>query len=292
MARMVVDGKAAAADVRAEVKTRVDALKARGVTPGLAVVLVGNDPASEVYVRNKGKAAREVGMAALEERLPHTASTGDVLAVVERLARDPSVHGILVQSPMPPQVDARRVVAAIPANKDVDGFTFEQAGRLQRGEPALVPCTPAGIMRLLAISGVNPAGKHAVVVGRSLLVGKPVATLLLNANATVTVCHSKTANLPAVVGLGDIVVAAMGKTEFIQGAWLKPGCAVMDVGINRQADGKLKGDVEFAAAVERADVITPVPGGVGPMTIAYLLHNTVEAAAAMLEGRAPGTHLG
>jgi methylenetetrahydrofolate dehydrogenase (NADP+)/methenyltetrahydrofolate cyclohydrolase len=284
-----VDGKAISAKVRAEVKAQVDALKAGGVQPGLAVVLVGEDPASEVYVRNKGKAAREVGMDAREVKLPATATTAEVVAVVKQLAEDPSVDGILVQSPMPAQVDARAVVAAIPAHKDVDGFTFEQAGRLLRGEPALVPCTPTGVMRLLQEHRVPLAGRNAVVVGRSLLVGKPVALLLMAANATVTVCHSKTANLPGVIGAADILVAAIGRPEAIKGAWIKPGAAVMDVGINRMPDGKLKGDVEFEPAAERAGVITPVPGGVGPMTIAYLLHNTVQAAAARRAHSAPAT---
>lgn len=291
MSARPIDGKAVAATVRAEVKAQVDVLKARGIQPCLAVVLVGEDPASVVYVRNKGKAAREVGMEAREVKLPATASTADVMAVVKKLAADPNVDGLLVQSPMPPQVDARAVVACIPANKDVDGFTFEQAGRLLRGEPALLPCTPAGVMRLLDHAGVTVAGKHAVVVGRSLLVGKPVSLLLLGANATVTVCHSKTPDLPAHVGRADIVVAALGKAEFVQGSWIKPGAAVMDVGINRLADGKLVGDVAYAAAAERAGVITPVPGGVGPMTIAYLLHNTAQCAAARRDGSAPRTLL-
>jgi len=284
MADVILDGKAVAAVVRGQVKTRVDALRARGVAPGLAVVLVGDDPASAVYVRSKTKDAREVGIDAREARLPADATTQAVLEVVNRFALDSTVHGILVQMPTPPQVDARAVIAAIPAAKDVDGFTF-------RGEPALLPCTPAGIMRLLAEAGVDPAGLNAVVVGRSLLVGKPVANLLLAANATVTICHSKTRDLPAVVAAADIVVAAMGRLEFIKGAWIKPGAAVMDVGINRDAAGKLRGDVEYDAAVQRARVITPVPGGVGPMTRAYLLHNTVEACEALLDKRAPGTRL-
>jgi methylenetetrahydrofolate dehydrogenase (NADP+)/methenyltetrahydrofolate cyclohydrolase len=286
-----MDGKAVAATVRAEVKTRVDALKAKGIQPCLAVVLVGEDPASVVYVRNKGKAAREVGMEAREVKLPITATTADVMAAVTALANDPNVDGVLVQSPMPPQVDARAVVACIPAGKDVDGFTFEQAGRLFRGEPALLPCTPAGVMRLLAEADFKIAGRHAVVVGRSLLVGKPMAMLLLGANATVTVCHSKTPDLPAEIGRADILIAALGKPEFVQGGWVKPGAAVMDVGINRLPDGKLVGDVAYASAAERAGVITPVPGGVGPMTIAYLLHNTAACAAARRDGGAPQTLL-
>jgi methylenetetrahydrofolate dehydrogenase (NADP+)/methenyltetrahydrofolate cyclohydrolase len=291
MSARILDGKALSSTVRAEVKARVDELKARGIQPCLAVVLVGEDPASVVYVRNKGKAAVEVGMEAREVKLPPTATTEEVLAVVRRLAADDGVDGILVQMPVPPQVDARAVVEAIPASKDVDGFTDLQSGRLFRGEPALIPCTPAGCMRLLHHSGVKAAGLHAVVVGRSLLVGKPVSTLLLGANATVTTCHSRTPDLAAHVARADILVAAIGRTELVRGEWVKPGAVVLDVGINRQPDGKLKGDVEYGPAAERAGFITPVPGGVGPMTIAYLLHNTAEAALGRRTGSAVATRL-
>ncbi|MEW5854019.1 MAG: bifunctional 5,10-methylenetetrahydrofolate dehydrogenase/5,10-methenyltetrahydrofolate cyclohydrolase [Myxococcota bacterium] len=291
MAAMVLDGKAVAAKVRAEVKARVDAMRARGVVPGLGVILVGDDPASHIYVRNKGKAAGEVGIDAREARLPATATTADVVAAVRAYANDDTIDGILVQMPLPPQVDATVVINAIPANKDVDGFTFEQQGRLFRGEPALCPCTPAGVMRLLREAGVKLEGAEAVVVGRSLLVGKPVGALLLGANATVSTCHSRTRDLAGHVARADVVVAAIGRTELIKGAWIKPGAAVIDVGINRQPDGKIKGDVEYAPAAERAAVITPVPGGVGPMTIAFLLHNTAEAAEARREGRAPQTRM-
>jgi methylenetetrahydrofolate dehydrogenase (NADP+)/methenyltetrahydrofolate cyclohydrolase len=287
----ILDGKAVAVRVRADVKRGVESLMHDGVVPGLAVVLVGDDPASDVYVRNKGKAAREAGIEVQEVRLPGTTPTEEVLQVVEGFARNHRVHGILVQMPLPPHVDARRVIAAIPSDKDVDGFTFEQTGRLARGEPALVPCTPAGVMRLLHEANVILGGAEAVVVGRSLLVGKPMATLLLGANATVTVCHSKTCDLASHLSRADVVVAALGQTEAIKGAWLKPGAAVIDVGITRQPDGKLKGDVEFHTALGRAGVITPVPGGVGPMTIAYLLHNTVQAAAARTHGLPPATQL-
>ncbi|MBI5497599.1 MAG: bifunctional methylenetetrahydrofolate dehydrogenase/methenyltetrahydrofolate cyclohydrolase FolD [Deltaproteobacteria bacterium] len=289
MAARVVDGKAVSAKVRGEVKVRVDGLRARGVQPCLAVVLVGEDPASVVYVRNKSKAAQEVGMEAREVKLPKDAHTADVVKAVRALAHDDSVDGLLVQFPLPAQVDQRAVVDCLPPEKDVDGFTFVQAGRLLRSEPALVPCTPAGVMRLLAECDVKVAGKHAVVVGRSLLVGKPMGLLLMGANATVTTCHSRTADLPGHVGRADIVIAAIGKPEFIQGAWLREGAAVMDVGINRGDDGKLRGDVHYASAAARASWITPVPGGVGPMTIAYLLQNTVEAAAARRDKRPPST---
>jgi methylenetetrahydrofolate dehydrogenase (NADP+)/methenyltetrahydrofolate cyclohydrolase len=276
----VLDGKALAAQVKQEVAARVAAVKARGVTPGLAVVLVGDDPASAVYVRSKAKDARECGITAFDHKLPADVSQATLLALVARLGADPSVHGILVQLPLPRHLDADAVIESIPPHKDVDGLHPENLGRVSQGRPRFVACTPQGCMRLLALAGVEVAGANAVVLGRSVLVGKPVAYLLSNASATVTLCHSKTRDLPAVVGAADIVVAAIGKPELVRGSWIKPGAVVIDVGINRMPDGKLIGDVEYAAAAERASAITPVPGGVGPMTRACLLENTVLAAEA------------
>ncbi|HVV83789.1 MAG TPA: bifunctional methylenetetrahydrofolate dehydrogenase/methenyltetrahydrofolate cyclohydrolase FolD [Kofleriaceae bacterium] len=278
MTARVLDGKALAATLRGEVARAVAAQAQRGVAVGLAVVLVGDDPASAVYVRSKAKDAREVGITAFDHHLPADTSMAALLALVAKLAADPAVHGILVQLPLPPHLDADTVIAAIPPHKDVDGLHPENLGRVAQGRPRFVPCTPQGCMRLLAEGGVELAGARAVVLGRSVLVGKPVALLLANANATVTLCHSKTRDLAARVAEADVVVAAIGRAELVRGAWIKPGAAVIDVGINRQADGRLIGDVEFAAARERAGAITPVPGGVGPMTRACLLANTVQAA--------------
>jgi methylenetetrahydrofolate dehydrogenase (NADP+)/methenyltetrahydrofolate cyclohydrolase len=274
----ILDGKAVAAKVRAEVAAEAAELRARGVTPGLAVVLVGEDPASQVYVRNKGKAAREAGIEVFDFKLAADTSESALLELVERLNADPHVDGILVQFPVPKQIDALAVQRAIAPEKDVDGLHPESAGRLWGGHPRFVPCTPLGVMRLLAEANVKLDGADAVVLGRSNLVGKPMAALLMNANATVTVCHSRTRALADVVRRADVVVAAIGKAELVRGDWIKPGAAVIDVGMNRGADGKLCGDVAFAAAAERAAVITPVPGGVGPMTIAFLLANTARSA--------------
>jgi len=274
----IIDGKAVAAKVRAEVAIEVQALTAQGVIPGLAVVLVGADPASQVYVRSKSKACREAGLAAFDHHLPADTTQAVLEALVAQLNADPAVDGILVQLPLPPHLDAERILNGITPEKDVDGFHPVNVGRLWTSKPSFVPCTPLGVMRLLAETGVTVAGADAVVIGRSNIVGRPMAGLLLNASATVTVCHSRTHDLPSVVSRADIVVAAIGKTEFVRGAWIKPGATVIDVGINRGPDGKLRGDVEFAAAAERASAITPVPGGVGPMTIALLLENTVTSA--------------
>jgi methylenetetrahydrofolate dehydrogenase (NADP+)/methenyltetrahydrofolate cyclohydrolase len=279
MAR-VLDGRAVARAVRAEVARRVEALRdGRGIVPGLAAVLVGDDPASRVYVGTKEKACAEVGMRSLGRRLPAGTTTAAVVALVEELNARPDVHGILVQLPLPVGIDANVVVQAIAPAKDVDGLTIASQGRLLAGRPGLRPCTPLGIMRLIAETGHPLEGAEAVVVGRSLLVGKPVALLLLERHATVTLCHSRTRDLPAVVGRGDVVVAAVGRPELVRGDWIKPGAVVIDVGINRTADGGLVGDVHFASARERAGWITPVPGGVGPMTVAMLLANTAAAAA-------------
>ena len=277
MSARILDGRAVAAEVLAEVGVRAERLRARGVVPCLAVVLVGDDPASAIYVRNKGRRAAEVGIEARDVRLPASTSESDLLARVDALARDPAVHGLLVQLPLPPGIDARRVLEAIPPAKDVDGFHPENLGRLVIGDPRLVPCTPAGCMRLLAHTGIDLCGKRAVVVGRSNIVGKPMAHLLLQADATVTIAHSRTRDLPRVVGEADVVVAAAGRQGLVRGAWIREGAVVLDVGINR-VEGRLTGDVEFAAAAERAAWITPVPGGVGPMTIACLMENVVQAA--------------
>jgi methylenetetrahydrofolate dehydrogenase (NADP+)/methenyltetrahydrofolate cyclohydrolase len=276
----IIDGKQIAAQVRAEVARAVVELKAKGVTPGLTVVRVGDDPASAVYVRGKRKDSEEVGFASVEHHLPATTSQRDLLALVQRLNADPAVHGILVQLPLPKGLEERPVLEAIDPRKDADGFHPYNVGALSIGLPGPRPCTPAGIMRLLREAGCDPKGKRALVVGRSNIVGKPMAMMLLEAHATVTVAHSRTVDLAGEVARADILVAAIGKTEMIKGAWVKPGAYVIDVGMNRLEGGKLVGDVEYAAAAERARAITPVPGGVGPMTRAMLLVNTLELARA------------
>jgi methylenetetrahydrofolate dehydrogenase (NADP+) / methenyltetrahydrofolate cyclohydrolase len=274
----IIDGKAAAATLRAAVGSEVERFRAAiGRVPGLAVVLVGEDPASAVYVRSKGKATREAGMASFEHKLPADTSEADLLALVGRLNADPAVDGILVQLPLPPQIDAAKVLALIDPAKDVDGFHVENVGRLAVGAEALVPCTPLGCLHLLKRELGDLSGLDAVVIGRSNIVGKPMAMLLLGESATVTIAHSRTRDLPALVRRADIVVAAVGRPEMVRGDWIKPGATVVDVGINR-IDGKLVGDVAFAEAAEVAGAITPVPGGVGPMTIALLLRNTLVAA--------------
>jgi len=279
MTARILDGKAIAQTVRGEVKARVAELAARGITPGLAVVIVGDDPASHVYVKGKHKAAAEVGVTSFDHKLPSETSQADLLDLVARLARDPAVHGILVQLPLPKHIDATLVLDSIPPEKDVDGFHPDNIGRLAQGRPRFVAATPKGCMRLLAESGIELAGADAVVVGRSNIVGKPMSLLLTNANATTTVCHSKTRDLAGTIARADVVVAAMGRARFIRGEWIREGAVVIDVGINRGEDGKLVGDVDYAVAVERAAAITPVPGGVGPMTIACLLENLTAAAS-------------
>jgi methylenetetrahydrofolate dehydrogenase (NADP+) / methenyltetrahydrofolate cyclohydrolase len=276
----ILDGKAVAQAVRAEAARTVQDLRPRGVVPGLATVLVGDDPASRVYVGAKERACIEVGMQSLGQRVSASTPTADLIALVAALNVRPDVHGILVQLPLPPGVDSERVIQTIAPEKDVDGLTAISQGRLLAGLPGLRPCTPLGIMRLLRETDRALAGAHAVVIGRSLLVGKPVSLLLLEQHATVTMCHSQTRNLAAMVASADVVVAAVGRPGMILGDWIKEGAIVIDVGINRLASGKLVGDVDFAPARERASWITPVPGGVGPMTVAMLLANTVAAAAA------------
>ncbi len=278
MTAQIIDGKAIAEKVKAEVAVGVAARAAKGLSTGLAVVIVGQDPASRVYVRNKVAACEKVGIVSTHIELPETTTQAALLAQVQALNANTAVHGILVQLPLPKHFDTNAIIDAIAPIKDVDGLTRMNAGALSLGEPLHVPCTPLGSMRLLAEIGCDPKGKTAVVIGRSILVGKPIAMLLTNASATVTIAHSQTPDLAAVVGRADIVVAALGRPRFVQGAWLKPGAVVLDVGINRMPDGKLCGDVDFASAQTHAAWITPVPGGIGPMTIAMLLANTLKAA--------------
>jgi methylenetetrahydrofolate dehydrogenase (NADP+) / methenyltetrahydrofolate cyclohydrolase len=280
----LIDGKAAAAIICAEVAKKVIGLKqAYGTTPGLAVVLVGNDPASEVYVRNKGKQTREAGMNSFEFHLPKETTEDALLAKIHELNHDPKVHGILVQLPLPKHISEIAIIDAINPSKDVDGFHVVNAGKLATGLDAFVPCTPLGCMRLINEATGTPAGKHAVVVGRSNIVGKPMAQLLLREHCTVTIAHSKTKDLPALLKTADIVIAAIGKPKMIKGEWLKKGVVVIDVGINRvdavHGKTKLVGDVDFDSCQGIASAITPVPGGVGPMTIACLLENTYKAAS-------------
>ena len=278
MSAKIIDGKALAAAVKQEAAQQVEELKARGITPCLAVVLVGEDPASQVYVRGKINDCAQCGIDSRSVRLPETATQAELLAQVKLLAEDPAVHGILVQLPLPAQIDEKTVIDAIPPEKDVDGFSPVNVGRMQIGEPCYLPCTPAGCIRMIESTGIEISGKNAVVIGRSNIVGKPAAMLLLGKNATVTICHSKTRNLEEICASADILVAAVGRAGFVTGDMVKPGAVVINVGINRGAEGKLHGDVDFEAAAEKAAWITPVPGGVGPMTRAMLMLNTVEAA--------------
>ncbi|MDM8202525.1 bifunctional methylenetetrahydrofolate dehydrogenase/methenyltetrahydrofolate cyclohydrolase FolD [Allofournierella massiliensis] len=274
----IISGKELAARIKQRVSGQVEELKAGGVTPCLAVVLVGDDPASAVYVRGKESDCRECGIGSRMLRLPADTTQAQLLEQLEKLAADKSVHGILVQLPLPAQIDEQAVIAAIPPEKDVDGFSPVNVGRMMIGEECFLPCTPAGCIEMLKSTGVPIAGKQAVVLGRSNIVGKPAAMLLLRENATVTICHSKTEDLAAVCAGADILVAAIGKPKFVTGDMVKPGAVVIDVGINRDENGKLCGDVDFAAAEAKASFITPVPGGVGLMTRAMLLVNTIQAA--------------
>ena len=278
MTARLIDGNALARHVRAEVAQRVAALTARGVTPGLAVILVGDNPASQVYVKHKVADCEGVGMRSVLDRHPADFSEAALLARIRALNDDPAIHGILVQLPLPAQIDAQRVIETISPAKDVDGFHVASAGALMIGRPGFKACTPYGCMKMLESIGCDPRGKHAVVIGRSNIVGKPMALLLLAADATVTICHSRTPNLAEVVRQADILVAAVGKRNMVGADMVKPGAVVIDVGMNRKDDGKLCGDVDFDAVRKVAGWITPVPGGVGPMTRAMLLVNTVEAA--------------
>lgn len=279
MPARILDGKALAATVTDAVRERVAArVAAGGSVPGLAVVLVGEHAASQVYVRNKRRTIESTGMRSFAHDLPATATEAELLALIDRLNADPAVSGILVQLPLPKGIDSDAVTDRLDPAKDVDGFHPYNIGRLVQKRPTLRPCTPWGCMRLLESTGESLVGMHAVVIGQSQIVGRPMALELLMARCTVTICHSATRDLPRLVRDADVVVAAVGKAGFVQGAWIKPGAIVLDVGINRGDDGKLRGDVEFAGASERAAWITPVPGGVGPMTIAMLLANTLRAA--------------
>ncbi len=278
MSAIIIDGKRIAQEVRAEWKIRADALKARGITPGLAVILVGEDPASKVYVANKIKACAELGLHSEHIMLPADTSEAAVLAKIAELNADPKIHGLLVQLPVPKHINSDKILQAISPTKDVDGFHPMNVGALVIGNTQLPPCTPFGAMKLLEKSGVSIEGKHAVVVGRSNIVGKPMALMLLQHNATVTICTSKTVDLAKFTRDADILIVATGKAKMITGAMIKPGAAVIDVGINRLADGKLCGDVDFDSAKEVAGFLTPVPGGVGPMTITMLVANAVQAA--------------
>jgi methylenetetrahydrofolate dehydrogenase (NADP+)/methenyltetrahydrofolate cyclohydrolase len=278
MMATIIDGKAIAAKIRSELAAEVAVLKAKGVIPGLAVVLVGEDPASKVYVSMKEKACTDVGIFSAEHKLPVETPEAELLALIARLNDDPRIHGILVQLPLPKQINTDKVLEAISPDKDVDGFHPYNVGRLMVGKPTFQPCTPYGVMIMLKEAGFDLAGKSVVVVGRSNIVGKPVAMMCLQQHATVTICHSRTKNLADVVRSADVVIAAVGVPEMIKGDWIKEGAVVIDVGVNRVGEKKLVGDVEFTAAAERASAITPVPGGVGPMTITMLLYNTVESA--------------
>ncbi|TJZ91368.1 bifunctional methylenetetrahydrofolate dehydrogenase/methenyltetrahydrofolate cyclohydrolase FolD [Paracoccus gahaiensis] len=280
MSGHIIDGRAQAGLLRARIAAQVVDLATRGIVPGLAVVLVGDDPASHVYVRNKGVQTQEAGMASFEHRLSAATAQPDLLALIGRLNADPAIHGILVQLPLPPHLDAGAVLGAIDPAKDVDGFHVLNVGLLGTGQPAMVPCTPLGCLMLLQDRLGDLSGLHAVVVGRSNIVGKPMAQLLLAQNCTVTIAHSRSRDLPALCRQADILVAAVGRPRMIQGDWIKPGATVIDVGINRITEGdrtRLVGDVDFDAAARVAGAITPVPGGVGPMTIACLLANTLTA---------------
>jgi methylenetetrahydrofolate dehydrogenase (NADP+)/methenyltetrahydrofolate cyclohydrolase len=274
----IIDGNALSAQLRADVMRRADALKARGITPGLAVLLVGENPASQVYVRNKVKACADAGLHSVLERYDADMTEAALLARIDALNKDPAIHGILVQLPVPEHIDANKVIEAIAPEKDVDGFHIASAGALMVGQPGFLPCTPYGCMKMLESIGYDLRGKHAVVIGRSNIVGKPMAMLLLQKNATVTICHSGTRDLKAMTLQADVIVAAVGKVNVLTADMVKPGAVVIDVGMNRNAQGKLCGDVDYAGVREVAGHITPVPGGVGPMTITMLLVNTLESA--------------
>lgn len=278
MTAQLIDGNALSRQLRTEVAQRAAALRARGITPGLAVVLVGENPASQVYVRNKVKACEDSGLHSVLERYPENLSQADLLARIEILNKDPAIHGILVQLPLPAHIDTQKVIEAISPAKDVDGFHVASAGALMVGQPGFWPCTPYGCMKMLESIGYDLRGKHAVVIGRSNIVGKPMALMLLQKNATVTICHSATQDLKAMTLQADVIVAAVGKRKVLTADMVKPGAVVIDVGMNRNEEGKLCGDVDFDAVKEVASYITPVPGGVGPMTITMLLLNTLEAA--------------
>ena len=280
----LIDGVALSREIRADIAHRTSLLKQQGITPGLAVVLVGDNQASQVYVRNKVKACADAGLHSVLEQYPASMSEDDLLARIDALNTDASIHGILVQLPLPAHIDAQKVIEAIAPSKDVDGFHVNSAGALMVGRPGFWPCTPYGCMKMLESIGFDLKGKHAVVIGRSNIVGKPMALMLLQKNATVTICHSGTKDLKAMTLQADVIVAAVGKVNVLTADMVKPGAVVIDVGMNRNAQGKLCGDVDFEGVKQVASYITPVPGGVGPMTITMLLVNTVEAAERLAAG--------
>ena len=279
MAAQILDGKSLAASIRAELKQRVAALVQRGVKPGLAVILAGDDAASKIYVGNKTRACEEVGVRSQQIDYPASVTQEELISRIKKLNADPAVHGILVQLPLPKHIDAARVLEAVAPAKDVDGFHEANLGALLAGRPGVVPCTPAGVMRLLESSKIPISGRHAVVIGRSNIVGKPLALLLLQKDASVTICHSKSKDLKVITKQADILVAAAGRAKLVGAGMVKPGACVIDVGMNRLGDGKLAGDVDYEAVKQVAGWITPVPGGVGPMTIAMLLENCLRAAS-------------
>lgn len=278
MAAKLIDGKAVSQKIKMQVKTRVEKLAQQGIVPGLAVVLVGEDSASLTYVKNKKKTCESLGMRSDLHQFPDTLTEQELLAKIDELNSDPGIHGILVQLPLPQQIDEFKVITAISPEKDVDGFHPISVGNMMIGKDAFLPCTPHGIMELLAHYGIDPAGKHAVVIGRSNIVGKPIGQLLLQKDATVTYCHSKTKDLANFTAQADILIAAIGRAKFIDRTFIKPGAVIIDVGMNRDENGKLCGDVDFEDVQETASFVTPVPGGVGPMTIAMLMENTLESA--------------
>ena len=278
MTAKIIDGKAVAKHIRENIAKEVEKLRHDGIHPGLAVVLVGSNPASMIYVRNKGEACKAAGIYSEEHRLPEDTTEAELLKLIDKLNNDNRIHGILVQLPLPERINKENILKAISPEKDVDGFHEINMGRLMTGHDGLVPCTPLGIIKLLEHYHIPVEGKNAVIVGRSNIVGKPVALMLLQRNATVTICHTRTKNMSELCRQADILIAAVGRSHMISGDMIKDGAVVVDVGINRQDSGKLVGDVDFEAASEKASWITPVPGGVGPMTIAMLLYNTVKAA--------------
>lgn len=278
MSAVIIDGKKVAAEMREKLAKEIEGLKAKGITPGLAVVLIGENPASKKYVASKEKTCGELGIKSFAYKMPETISQAELIKLIDDLNANPEVHGILVQLPLPKGLDSKEVMNRISPAKDVDGFGPDALGKLVLDEPGFVPCTPHGAMKMLESYGIDPAGKHAVVVGRSIIVGKPLAMLLLRKNATVTICHSRTRDLKAECLRADILCAAVGKAKMITGDMVKEGAAVIDIGINVTPEGKIVGDVDFEAAKERAGHITPVPGGAGPMTIAMLMYNTVLSA--------------
>ena len=283
MAAQIIDGKKVAADIQEDLKKAIADLKAKGIEPCLAVVLVGENPASRKYVASKEKTCAQLGITSIAHKIPETTTQEELINLVDTLNNDKKVHGILIQLPLPKGLDEKAVMHRIAPEKDVDGFGPLSLGSLVLDEPGFLPCTPHGAMKMLEAYGIDPSGKHAVVLGRSVIVGKPLALMLLKKNATVTICHSRTKDLKAECLRADILCVAIGKTKFVKGDWIKEGAAIIDIGINVTEEGKIVGDVDFEAAKERAGFITPVPGGAGPMTIAMLMYNTVQAAK-MLAG--------